>query len=92
MPQGVTYGSSDAFAVRISAALRTCLVKVLRFSLLVIIWKICSMETSQKGISVGGVISRPCLSLMGAIGGMKYDIMCLFGIIFVSYKLKIFFL
>jgi hypothetical protein len=29
------------------------------------------METSQKGISVGGVISRPCLSLIGAIGGMK---------------------
>ena len=28
-------------------------------------------ETSQKGISVGGVISRPCLSLMGAIGGIK---------------------
>ena len=46
-------------------------VRALRFSLQVIIWKTCSMETSQKGISVGGVISRPCLSLIGAIGGMK---------------------
>lgn len=71
VPQGVTYGNSDAFAVRISSELRTCSVRALRFSLQVIIWKTCSMETSQKGISVGGVISRPCLSLIGAIGGMK---------------------
>ena len=68
---GVTYGSNDALAVRISSELRTCSVRALRFSLQVIIWKTCSMETSQKGISVGGVISRPCLSLIGAIGGMK---------------------
>ena len=61
-------GSNDALAVRISSELRTCSVRALRFSLQVIIWKTCSMETSQKGISVGGVISRPCLSLIGAIG------------------------
>ena len=69
--RGHTYGSNDALAARISVAFRTCAVRVLRFSLQVIIWKTCSMETSQKGISVGGVISRPCLSLMGAIGGIK---------------------
>ena len=37
VPQGVTYGNSDAFAVRISSELRTCSVRTLRFSLQVII-------------------------------------------------------
>jgi hypothetical protein len=37
VPHGVTYGSKDVFAIRISLALRTCVVSTLRFSLQVII-------------------------------------------------------
>ena len=37
VPHGVTYGSKDVFAIRISSALRTCVVSALRFSLQVII-------------------------------------------------------
>ena len=58
----------------------------------VIIWKTCSTETSQKGRSVGGVTIRPCSFLTGAIGGMKYDILYWFGIIFVVYGSKTFLL